>query len=396
MAKVQHDISSHPDTVIILKDPLTQFAIWEIEEFPPHPELPNLQPPEEKTPEDYDMWGNSLSTKSKKKKKTMREEAIQEQPPVLWFNTNTPEVGGNSLEPESYNATAEAIPVEAKAGSSHIRASGTFGNGVETVSDKDLAAPLGSNLDHSANNDAEPIGPTHMNSPTGSSKGLWEEDGIYFHVSSRHLMEASGHFRRMMSGGKWKEGIREENGFFYTKTKEWDNEAFLILMNVFHLRNSRVPSSVSLEMMAKIAILVDFYECWEAIDIYKTIWVQNLKSSQLVPVTYGRDLVMWICVTQVFGLHVEFKQATKVAMMQSKDTIQALELPIYPKIVGTYYIVIKSCLHTDRIKMRSNIRDPKHWRKLSHRYTACATNIVIWDTNAPRVNLSHLHVAPLY
>jgi hypothetical protein len=140
----------------------------------------------------------------------------------------------------------------------------------------------------------------------------------------------------MMSGGEWKEGICEEDGLFYIYTKEWDAEAFLILMNVLHLRNRQVPRSVSLEMLTKIAVLVDFYECWEAVDMWGSTWANGIKYSEPVPLTYGRELIMWICVARVFGLVAEFKQATQTAIKQSHESIQISGLPIYPNIVGKY------------------------------------------------------------
>jgi hypothetical protein len=55
---------------------------------------------------------------------------------------------------------------------------------------------------------------------------------------------------------------------FHISAEDWDEDAFAILMNVFHLRNYRVPCSITLEMLAKIAVLADYYKCEESIQLF--------------------------------------------------------------------------------------------------------------------------------
>lgn len=139
--------------------------------------------------------------------------------------------------------------------------------------ENDMAGTSDANRDLRARNEMEvteeslPTEYLQGSSQPAVSKQPSEEEGIHYFVSSRHLKNASPQFRRMMTGGKWKEGIREDNGLFQINTTTWGTEAFLIFLNVLHLRNLQVPRVVSLEMMAKIAALIDFYECQEAIDV---------------------------------------------------------------------------------------------------------------------------------
>lgn len=92
-----------------------------------------------------------------------------------------------------------------------------------------------------------------------------EEGTVQFRVSSRHLIRASSRFRTMMTGGKWKEGLRDSDGMFHTRAEGWDIQAFKIFLRVIHLQNWKIPKTVDLELMTKIAVIVDFYECEEAL-----------------------------------------------------------------------------------------------------------------------------------
>lgn len=105
-----------------------------------------------------------------------------------------------------------------------------------------------------------------------SNKSASKNGPVSYYVSSRHLILASKRFSTMLSGEQWKEGLRDqEDDLFHTKADGWDAEALLILMNVIHHQNRQVPKAVSLDMMAKIVVLVDFYECDEAMEVYTTL-----------------------------------------------------------------------------------------------------------------------------
>jgi hypothetical protein len=157
-----------------------------------------------------------------------------------------------------------------------------------------------------------------------------EEEEVHYHVSSIILKTASPKFASMLSGEIWKEGIRnEEDGCYYILAENWDAEAFLILLNVLHLRNRQVPRSVSLSMLTKIAVLADYYNCTEAIELSTEIWVKDLKDTTPIPSNYCRDLILWMCIAWVLRLPQEFMQATGIAIRQStREELPTFDLPI--------------------------------------------------------------------
>ncbi|KAK4196094.1 hypothetical protein QBC40DRAFT_342952 [Triangularia verruculosa] len=114
-----------------------------------------------------------------------------------------------------------------------------------------------------------------------------------FLVSSRHLILASPMFKAMLTG-VWEEGDKN-NGTAEVGAEDWDTEALVIVMNVLHSHYRQVPKKVSLEMLAKIAIIVDYYQIHEALQIIASLWINALKKS--LPDSPGRDVTLWILVS---------------------------------------------------------------------------------------------------
>lgn len=155
------------------------------------------------------------------------------------------------------------------------------------------------------------------------------EEEVHYHVSSRHLTLASPRFEGMLSGGRWKEGVRNDvDGLYHVTAEDWDTEALLILLNVLHHRNRRVPRTISLELLAKLAVLIDYYECAEALELFTERWIKDLKAFSPVPSHICRDLLLWMCIAWVLRLPDEFLETTTVAFRRDSEDLPTLGLPI--------------------------------------------------------------------
>lgn len=131
---------------------------------------------------------------------------------------------------------------------------------------------------------------------------------------------------------KWQEAEAEE-GFQWTiKATDWDKKAVTVLMNILHHRTRVVPRTISLEMLAKIAVLVDYYGCHEAVELWAETWVTKLGSA--VSEHYSRDLLLRLTVAIVFSDNKSFSNRTKFAIRKSRGPIHTLGLPIPQQIVG--------------------------------------------------------------
>lgn len=132
-------------------------------------------------------------------------------------------------------------------------------------------------------------------------------DEVHYTVSSSQLKLASPKFKSMLSGDVWTEATPDEiDGRYHIYAESWDADALLILLNALHLRNSKVPRSASLAMLAKVVVLAEYYCCLEAIELLVEMWTKKLKKCTPVPSEYCRDLMLWMCVAWVLRMPEEF------------------------------------------------------------------------------------------
>jgi hypothetical protein len=173
-----------------------------------------------------------------------------------------------------------------------------------------------------------------------------KEQDIYFRVSSRHLALASPWFDRALAKEKWFESTRDEgDGLFHLTATDWDAEAFLILLKIFHVRHRDVPKEVSLELLAKIAVLVDYYEFGETVELFSETWISSAKAKIMRSLVYDRNLVLWMWVSWVFGVDDIFTETTATAIRQSKESLNTLKLPI-PAIMYSKSMAVPSAIST--------------------------------------------------
>ncbi|KAE8309380.1 hypothetical protein BDV41DRAFT_580579 [Aspergillus transmontanensis] len=158
-------------------------------------------------------------------------------------------------------------------------------------------------------------------------------DEIYFRiqVSAKHLILASPVFKKILTGG-WKESVTYlKKGSVEITAESWDIEALLILLRAIHGQQYLVPRKLTLEMLAKVAVLVDYYDCKESVYIWSTIWIDALEEK--IPKTYSRDLLLWLWVSWVFQLPAQFKESTSTVMSWSDGWIDSLEFPVPFKVM---------------------------------------------------------------
>jgi hypothetical protein len=183
----------------------------------------------------------------------------------------------------------------------------------------------------SSDSDADASNDEPANGSVEKVDSIPSEVDVRIQVSAKHLMLASPVFKKALTG-KWKEGSTfVGTGSVEITTEGWDVEAFLILLRILHCQHHKLPKRVSLELAAKIAVLADYYECNDLVGFIRDAWITCLREE--LPDTYTRNLILWLWISWYFNMPMKFKKATSIAMSQSKDEINALELPIPARII---------------------------------------------------------------
>ncbi|OAQ78436.1 hypothetical protein VFPBJ_06557 [Purpureocillium lilacinum] len=154
---------------------------------------------------------------------------------------------------------------------------------------------------------------------------------VHLRLSSKHLTLASPYFKSMLCG-PWKEGDTSGTQPRVLTAESWDQDALLIVMNIIHGQNKKVPRTVDFEMMAKIAVIVDYYQCHEALEVFSDMWLKELKRTIPLPEVYTREAVLWLHISHVLSDEETFRTVTKVLQRHLTEPLHTLDLPIPARI----------------------------------------------------------------
>lgn len=112
----------------------------------------------------------------------------------------------------------------------------------------------------------------------------------------------------------------------------WDLESFLLTLRIIHSQYYQVQRNLKLEMLAKVAVIAEFYGCKEALHTMADIWVAGLQEN--IPDKYCRDLPLWVWISWFFQLPSYFEHSTAQAIVQCEGPINGWGLPIHKEVPG--------------------------------------------------------------
>ncbi|CEL10864.1 hypothetical protein ASPCAL13972 [Aspergillus calidoustus] len=163
-----------------------------------------------------------------------------------------------------------------------------------------------------------------------SSQGS-EQNPLYIRASSKHLALACGYFHRMFGSG-FSEGMElQSKGFVELKINHPNGLAFLLLMLIVHCQPRLVSRKLSKQTLTDVAVLVDYYQCHAAVDVFADMWIKAIEKEKVYELKGGESL-KWVMISWVFRYEPKFKEATKEVVGRWKNTINARGLPI-PTVV---------------------------------------------------------------
>ncbi|KAM0342714.1 hypothetical protein ACHAPU_009325 [Fusarium lateritium] len=220
-------------------------------------------------------------------------------------------------------------------------------------------------------------------------------DQIRMRVSSRHLIRASPMFRRMLEG-QWKEGTSSssQNGVREIFTTGWDAKALAIVLDIMHGRHRENPLDFNLGLLARIATIVDYYQCQEIVQRFAGIWTDEIKACDASIV----ECLLAIYVTWVFGSNkraLSYLSATVLRHSKGLSDIDLRDLPL-AEILGTiddkrqeFISRIKTCL-TD-FDIRRSDKPAEIWKE-----SCCLARYVLGQEEKKAKQLGSLLVAPYH
>lgn len=165
----------------------------------------------------------------------------------------------------------------------------------------------------------------------GSSCSASGESTRKLRVSSKHLMLASPYLKELLSKSA---GSEESDPPLRTIVAHGvDAEELVLLLYIIHNRTRDVPRTLSIEQLAKVAVLVDVWQCHDAVALFSEIWLQHFKKDDL-PVRIGRSAILLTYISWIFKAEKLFDQMTALAIMECRGPLQTLGLPFPDRLIG--------------------------------------------------------------
>lgn len=121
---------------------------------------------------------------------------------------------------------------------------------------------------------------------------------VQMRVSSKHLVLASRTFRTCL--GSFSEGrMLQTEGNVTLPLPEEDPDAMIVLLHIIHGQTRKVPRQVSLDMLKRLAAVVNYYQIQEVVENFSDIWLEYLGHKSL-PADYTREALAWLFIFWVF------------------------------------------------------------------------------------------------
>ncbi|KAI9163621.1 LOW QUALITY PROTEIN: hypothetical protein HJFPF1_05242 [Paramyrothecium foliicola] len=148
---------------------------------------------------------------------------------------------------------------------------------------------------------------------------------IRYRVSSAHLCLASPVFDKMLNG-PWMEGPGGNGAPRDVYASDWHPEAFVIVLDAIHGQHLAIPQNISLERLADVAAIVDYYDCQHTMVLLVKYWRRRLHWN--LPEDYDKNCVFLMAIHWVFLGRTAFNQAAEVAFTRCRGPILRGDLPL--------------------------------------------------------------------
>ncbi|OBS26310.1 hypothetical protein FPOA_00251 [Fusarium poae] len=152
---------------------------------------------------------------------------------------------------------------------------------------------------------------------------------VRMRVSSRHLILASRTFQSMLEG-PWSEGTSSPQSLRQIDASEWDAMAFAIVLDIIHGRHLEIPVNMSLGLVARVSTVVDYYQCHEALHVYRQSWLSENKEVKAPMDRLCSAALLCLYAGWVFSDKTTISNMARLTLLHSEGLAQidTYDLPI--------------------------------------------------------------------
>lgn len=149
-----------------------------------------------------------------------------------------------------------------------------------------------------------------------------EDQDVKCVISSGHMMLASAYFQRRLSGD-FHDAVTLKKTGRATITLDDDPDTLIVLLNIIHGRTRQVPRKVTLDLLSRLAVLINYYGMLESVELFSDTWIDNLKREGM-PETYNEKVFPWLFIFWVFEKGDDFKDMARLVQRECDDKLDSL------------------------------------------------------------------------
>ncbi|WKT52619.1 hypothetical protein QSH57_003133 [Fusarium oxysporum f. sp. vasinfectum] len=150
----------------------------------------------------------------------------------------------------------------------------------------------------------------------------------HFLCSQKHLTLASRRASKLFSSA-FKEASKQDDGLYHWNFGDvFDVQAFEVVLKIIHGKPRGVPKIAELDLLSKIASIVDDLECYDALSFCTDIWLWSHGAFCKLPETMDKTLAQLILVSFVFANKDIFQRCIQRAARYTCEGMPTFDLPI--------------------------------------------------------------------
>jgi hypothetical protein len=155
---------------------------------------------------------------------------------------------------------------------------------------------------------------------------------VRFQVSSAHLILASPYFKSSLTG-PWKEAqALEADQNVELDCPSFDTESMLIFLRIVHAQPWELPDTVEADLLAKLAVVGDYYGCQRLVKYHAAKWVVCVDRTS--EIDERRELAVGLWNSWFFQHSQNFSAYSSLIIQQARSTITPLGLPIPSTVIS--------------------------------------------------------------
>jgi hypothetical protein len=173
------------------------------------------------------------------------------------------------------------------------------------------------------------------------------QEETWLKASFTSLMQSSDYFKARPSPNCPEGQELVQKGSVTIRIYGFDPKGVLIVLNILHLRHDQVPLRVSPELLTKVALVTDYFQCNQALAFIGNTWFTDCYS---YPSSNTQLSPEYVFACHVFGMKDPLDKVISNIWMVAKSRLRP-RLPAHSKLYHKYFLISNSAFLMLRLRL---------------------------------------------